>query len=156
MATRTRKDKQNVEDQSMTFPALSTDSVLSSEELALVESFRKKKQAEEEKKAKELARKERSARLESEFKDTMNKVKSLIDEKLSKAEEELRQAVALSEEHGVPFYSEVEGMLAARRYFPHSFDKKWGDIDRDLLCDEYEIYNRDTGWEYWRSSSLSC
>lgn len=155
MATRTRKDKQNVEDQSMTFPALSTDSVLSPEELALVENFRKKKQAEEEKKAKELARKERAAKLESEFKSTMDKVQPQIKEILKKAEEELQKAVALAEEHGVPFLSYVEGMPTSRRYTPNSFGAKWGDVDRDVLYD-YDIYDRDTGWEYWRSSSLSC
>lgn len=155
MATRTRKDKQNLEDQSMTFPTLSTDSVLSPEELALVENFRKQKRAEEEKKAKELARKERAAKLESEFKSTMDKVRPQIEEILKKAEKELQKAVALAEEHGVPFSSYLEGMPTSRRYTPNSFGAKWGDVDRYVLYD-YDIYDRDTGWEYWRSSSLSC
>lgn len=155
MATRTRKDKQNVEDQSMMFTALSADSVLSPEELALVENFRKKKRVEEEKKAKELARKERAARLEVEFKSTMDKVRPQIKEILKNAEKELQKAVALAEEHGVPFSSYVEGMPTSRKYVPNSFGTKWGDVDSDILCD-YDIYDRDAGWEYWRSSSFSC
>lgn len=155
MVTKSRKDKQSTEDQSMAFPAVPTDTTLSPEELAMVEKFRLQKKAEEERKAKELARKERSAKLEVEFRSAMDKVRPQITEILKKAEEELQKAVALAEEYGVPFSSDVEGMPAARRYTPNSFGSKWGDVDRDVLYD-YDIYDRDSGWEYWRSSSLSC
>lgn len=139
---------------------------LSQEELVLVENFRKQKEMAEsaaktaavamsEKKEAERLRAEKSARLEVEFKIARKKAHSEILERLDNAQREIKEAVNISEKYGIPFCSDVEGMPCGRNYVPASFDKKWDCLDEQLL-EDLDIYDTTAGWEYWRTSGLSC
>ncbi len=132
---------------------------LTVEELDLVNAFRERKAKEVAAKQKELERKENGSKLEKEFRRTITEVSAQIKEKLDRANTELKAAVSLSDEFGVPFYSGVEGMPQEREYSPKSFVEKWGDIDDKVMSDEgvyLDRYNSGRGWKYWRMSTIEC
>jgi hypothetical protein len=86
--------------------------------------------------------------LEREFRNTANQVLVQIQNKVSQASKLLSEAVKLSEEHGVPFYSEVS--FLAQSYFPESFESKFEGVDSDLV---YSITDASSeygyaGWEH--------
>lgn len=105
--------------------------------------------------------------LEKEFKELVNKVTPQINAELALAKEAIGRAVALSEQHGVPFQSDIYEW-EWNTYFPESFDsifEQINNLDEDfeiapILDFSIDIYLNDpfSGWESdgWDSSSLFC
>ena len=97
--------------------------------------------------------------IEMKFKEEFKKTQIKFKEYIENARKELHNAVKLSEETGIPFISNVVE-FERRAYLPLSFKEKWKDIkltseiieDEDFYIDEYN----DGGWDFWRSSSLTC
>ena len=87
--------------------------------------------------------------LEREFRLKANEVLLKIREKCAASAALLSEAVALSEEHGIPFNSEVS--FLGQSYFPNSFKEKYkGELDSDLV---YSITDASSeygygGWEH--------
>jgi hypothetical protein len=128
---------------------------LTEEELALVQRHREAKAREDAQRAAEEARKQKLLDLEEEFKAAVEDSRRQIKECLAQAATAIDKAVAISEQHGIPFRMDLDGMPKSRQYMPKSFNRKWKDLDHNLLYD-YDFYRDDPGWEYWNSSSLSC
>lgn len=121
----------------------------------------------------ELIDKEALNKLVQEFDELVKKVTPQIEAELDNAKAAIARAVALAEEHGVPFTSDVY-VWTGNNYIPNSFSEireKMESLDNDCELDgsledvlgfspqNYD-YNGPTGsgWESdgWRSSSLSC
>ena len=97
--------------------------------------------------------------LEQKFRDTFAKYNPEIQEKVTEAAELLKQAVEISEQHGLPFYPQasiVDGL--AQGYFPKSFDAFFS----ELMQEDSDIVNELTGvYQYeeqtgWQSSAGTC
>lgn len=86
--------------------------------------------------------------LEREFRGKASEVLSEIYRKVSAASKLLTEAVKLSEEHGIPFNSEVS--FLGQSYFPASFSEKYGDVNSDIVyaITEASSEHGDSGWEH--------
>lgn len=85
------------------------------------------------------------SKLEEEFKKTQELAEQEIDAALSKAHTALKEAMAISEKYGVPFYASISPL--GQGYRPSSFEEKWGEIldelrEYDICLPEYE------GWQH--------
>lgn len=81
--------------------------------------------------------------LEREFTETFNKVNPEIQDKLDKAEILIKEAVALSEAHGVPFRPQKSILGFKMSYIPHSFQEKFPSPNEDNYYDDW--------WDFWTS-----
>lgn len=86
--------------------------------------------------------------LEREFRNKANEVLYEIRKKCAASAKLLEEAVKLSEEHGIPFNSEVS--FLGQSYFPNSFEEKYKGVDMDLV---YSITDASSeygygGWEH--------
>lgn len=85
--------------------------------------------------------------LEDDFKKALEDNVILINAKLSQASALLDEALTISEEHGIPFYSSISHL--GQQYTPASFKKLWGELDdqvlenNDIYIDEYA-----NGWAH--------
>jgi hypothetical protein len=98
--------------------------------------------------------------LEHEFAETFNKVHPEIQAKLEQASALIKEAVALSETHGVPFRP-AKGLLGFRMsYIPSSLKKKFPPEFTDEMDDEwYDFWTSLTGahggeYDGWQSSQV--
>lgn len=134
---------------------------LTDEELKILEQIRAQKARQEAAAKAEAERLANKANLEAKFREAMDVGHKEIDEHLKAAKKELDLAIQASEKHGVPFHSSISE-LRARKYVPRSFSSKWANADQSAVRDvleDFDIYigsSRETGWEYWNTSSLSC
>lgn len=84
-----------------------------------------------------------------------------IELHIKEAKASLNKAVAVSEQYGVPFQSDVVE-FAERSYTPESFRKYWNGVslydESNGYISEFLCYGdfSESGWEYWNSSSLTC
>ncbi|HVI42689.1 MAG TPA: hypothetical protein VM577_18750 [Anaerovoracaceae bacterium] len=131
------------------------------EEMRLLMQIREQK-AQDEAAAKAAAEKAANkVQLEAKFREAMTAGHAEIKQHINAAKMELNLAVQASEKHGVPFTSGINE-LRSRRYVPASFRTKWADADQSAVrsvLEDFDIYigsSRETGWEYWNTSSLSC
>lgn len=80
---------------------------------------------------------------ELKFLELRKEFEKKIDAKLEQASALIKEAVALSEESGIPFHSYPS--LLPNRYVPKTFSTKFPDLSEEFL--EYEIgYYRGSGW----------
>jgi hypothetical protein len=86
--------------------------------------------------------------LEREFRLAAAPVLSEIQRKVTQASKLLSEAVKLSEEHGIPFNSDVS--FLGQSYTPTSFSEKYPDLSSDLVYEITEASNEygDAGWEH--------
>lgn len=92
----------------------------------------------------------RDSDLEREFRNAAAPVIELIDAKLDVAHKALREAVALSEEHGIPFYAHVSPL--SQGYTPTSFEKKYDGVDSDIVDEVTGTTNNEYGG--WTHSAV--
>ena len=72
-------------------------------------------------------------KLEKEFQDLIDSVGTEIEGKLEQAKLLLKEAVKLSEENGVPFYSPVS--ILGETYIPSSFVDKFKALNVDSIAE---------------------
>ena len=99
------------------------------------------------------------ASLEAKFNAFVNETQDKINEHLRLAEEELKKAVEISNQTGVPFDTELIINFKSNSYVPTSSKKlkpQFSDEIVDDFLSDYGYYQ--LGWKSdgWRSSSLSC
>ncbi len=100
-----------------------------------------------------------SGNLEQKFRDTYAKYNPEIQEKVAEAAKLLKEAEKISEEHGIPFYPNVnliDGM--AQGYYPQSCDAIFGDLneeDSDIITELTGVYRYNDS-DGWQSSAGSC
>lgn len=84
--------------------------------------------------------------LEDDFKKAVEDNVILIEAKLSQASALLDEAIAISEEHGIPFYASVSEL--GQQYTPASFKKLWGKVD-DKVLEDLDVYPGEyDGWTH--------
>lgn len=86
--------------------------------------------------------------LEQEFEKVVNSVKNEIEGKLAHAQKYIREAVRLSEEHGVPFSTGVSEI--GNTYTPRSFTKsKFATLDCEFVDSVTGVYETEyCGWQH--------
>ena len=99
------------------------------------------------------------ASLEAKFNAFVNETQDKISEHLRLAEDELKKAVEISDQTGVPFDTELIINFKSNSYVPTSSKKlkpQFSDEIVDDFLSDYGFYQ--LGWKSdgWRSSSLSC
>ena len=99
------------------------------------------------------------ASLEAKFNAFVNETQDKINEHLRLAEEELKKAVEISDQTGVPFDTELIINFKSNSYVPTSSKKLKPQFSNEIVDDflsDYGYYQ--LGWKSdgWRSSSLSC
>lgn len=87
--------------------------------------------------------------LELEFRKVAESALKEIQDKVSQASALLSEAVALSEKHGIPFYSEVS--FLAQSYKPTSFESKFSEVDSDFV---YSVTNASSSYAGWEHSDV--
>lgn len=92
------------------------------------------------------------------FKKVCEEVNPQIQNKLKAASALIKEAIALAEEHGIPFRPVERIMFCTPSYFPNSFKNKWSLIaDNDDDDDNYDALYTLTGasggqYSGWQSS----
>ena len=99
------------------------------------------------------------ASLEAKFNAFVNESQDKISEHLRLAEDELKKAVEISDQTGVPFDTELIINFKSNSYVPTSSKKLKPQFSNEIVDDflsDYGYYQ--LGWKSdgWRSSSLSC
>lgn len=99
------------------------------------------------------------ASLEAKFNAFVNEIQDKISEHLRLAEDELKKAVEISDQTGVPFDTELIINFKSNSYVPTSSKKLKPQFSNEIVDDflsDYGYYQ--LGWKSdgWRSSSLSC
>lgn len=84
--------------------------------------------------------------LEKTFAKVANDIIPQIEEKLAAAMKLLGEAEELSEEHGVPFYSNISPL--GQSFRPESFAEKFSEVDSDVVYDLTESYGEYDGWQH--------
>lgn len=88
--------------------------------------------------------------LEEEFRELVEKGNEQIQEKIAIAARALREAVELSEQYGIPFYSRVS--FLSQPYIPRSWNSKYSQLDDEVLEDLIEVSSYDisdrSGWKH--------
>lgn len=87
--------------------------------------------------------------LEKQFKAVYDEHIQEINVHLEKASEELQKAVKISEKYGIPFGTNIS--FLGQNYTPRSLEKKWKDLDQDIIQEvsDYEIsFNEYDGWQH--------
>lgn len=88
--------------------------------------------------------------LEAEFQKAANEALALIDEQIEIAEKAIAQAVKISEQYGVPFYSGITPL--GMGYRPITYDEKFGELDSNRL---YALAHTDLPeYEGWQHSDV--
>lgn len=91
--------------------------------------------------------------LEKEFRETVVEISNQIRAKVREASKALDEAVALSEEHGVPFYSTVSPL--SQTYSPTSVVDKWPGLDSETIEDISGGWTREYGFGAgWQHSAV--
>ena len=93
---------------------------------------------------------EEQKKLEDEFEALVNDTNKRIKEKINVAASALREAIAISEETGVPFNSGVS--FLRNTYYPSSFDKLHNNLDPDFVAD-IAAWRSDDCWG-WQHSAV--
>ena len=99
------------------------------------------------------------ASLEVKFNAFVNETQDKINEHLRLAEEELKKAVEISDQTGVPFDTELIINFKSNSYVPTSSKKLKPQFSDEIVNDFIDSYGYyQLGWKSdgWRSSSLSC
>lgn len=99
--------------------------------------------------------------------EEFEKMNLVYQEKKEQITKILDEMIELSEETGVPFSVDPFGDFEERAYTPESFDyykfkesilgKDKGWEAEDAFGEKFYRYaEKEPGWTYWRSSSLTC
>ena len=92
-------------------------------------------------------------KLEAQFEELASTVGEEIQEKIRQAEKLLQEACNLSDQHGIPFFTNVS--LLGQPYVPEAFESKWTDLDRDFVANITEVAAGDLGSAYgWQHSQV--
>ncbi len=91
-----------------------------------------------------------TSELEAEFKAHWEKHEAEIQKHVDKAYKSLQKAIALADEHGIPFYSSVS--FLGQNYTPAVL-KKFADLDQQTIDDITGTYN-EYGGEGWQHSDV--
>lgn len=89
---------------------------------------------------------EKEDSIQREFRNTAIRVTALINEKLKVASEALREAVQLSEEHGIPFHSYIS--FLSQSYSPGNTKDKFPGVDSEFIEEFTNSYNEYDGWQH--------
>jgi hypothetical protein len=82
---------------------------------------------------------EDNSSLEDKFKAEYDVHFKEIEDNLIKASKYLSDAIAIAEEHGIPFRSEISFLY--NDYVPESFESKWKGISRSEVATLTEVYD---------------
>lgn len=93
---------------------------------------------------------EGTSELEAEFQAHWEKYEEQIQEHVSEAYKALEKAVAIADEHGIPFYSRVS--FLGQNYTPAVLDQ-FSELDRDKIDEITGTYN-EYGGEGWQHSDV--
>ena len=97
---------------------------------------------------------EHGGNLEQKFREVHAKYNPQIKEKMEAAAKLIAEAEQISEEHGLPFST---NLMSDTGYVPDSFEAIFGDLkneDSDIIYELTHTYNHEyTGWQ---NSSTSC
>lgn len=95
-----------------------------------------------------MKNKQDNSELEKEFRALVEEKQMLITAKLNAANQLIEEAIAISEESGVPFDGSVSQI--SQSYYPMSFRKKFSDLDKDVvenITGTYSEYDH-VGWAH--------
>jgi len=86
--------------------------------------------------------------LEDKFTKLVEDHRQEIDDKIKEACAVLDEAVKLSEQYGIPFYSSIS--FLSQSYFPKSYEAEFGTLDHNFVCDLTNSYpsGYGPGWEH--------
>jgi hypothetical protein len=93
-------------------------------------------------------------KLEKQFEDIATSIGLEIQDKVAQAEKLLNEACSLSDEHGIPFFTNVS--LLGQPYVPEKFESKWIDLDRDFVSNITEVMAEDLERAYGWQHSQAC
>ncbi len=89
---------------------------------------------------------EEDSDIEREFRLTFDSAQKRIDEKLAIASAALDEAVAISEETGVPFSAYISPL--SQSYLPNSFSEKFPELDSSFANEMAGAYGEYEGWQH--------
>jgi hypothetical protein len=84
--------------------------------------------------------------LDKEFRSVADKALDEIYEKLGAASKALSEAVALSEQYGVPFHANIS--FLSQGYLPVSYKTKFKDVSKYVMTSVTECHNEYEGWKH--------
>lgn len=84
--------------------------------------------------------------LERTFRLAVNEAQDRIYAKLAEAEKLLDEAVAISEETGIPFGAGISPL--SQSYIPNSMSDKFPDVDRSFCTEVADAYGEYEGWQH--------
>lgn len=90
--------------------------------------------------------------LEQEFRKLFDEKIDLIHAKLSQAVKLVDEAVAISEEFGIPFEGNISPI--GQSYYPKTFSEKFGKLDIDIVTDITGAYSEDPEYCGWTHSAI--
>jgi hypothetical protein len=92
-------------------------------------------------------------KLETEFENLFSSIGEQIQDKIKQAEKLLNEACKLSDEYGIPFFTNVS--LLGQPYVPEKFQSKWRDLDRDFVTNVTEVASHELSSAYgWQHSQI--
>jgi hypothetical protein len=93
-----------------------------------------------------------ATKLEREFEELCDSIGDEIHDHVLTAQRALRSAVALSDKHGIPFYTNVSEI--GQPYIPSAFRKKYGSLNKDFVCNLTEVLEADLNEIGWQTSTI--
>ena len=90
--------------------------------------------------------------LEREFRIKCREVDALIQEKLAIADKAIDEAIAIAEEHGIPFNASVSQL--SQSYRTRSFPSKWKGVSEAFADEITDSYSDGGGYYGWVHSAV--
>jgi hypothetical protein len=88
-------------------------------------------------------------KLEKEFEELANSIGEQIQNHLELAAKELRAAMALADQYGIPFFANISSL--GQPYVPSSFIDTWSDLDKEFVANLTDTTTNDLryggGWQ---------
>jgi hypothetical protein len=95
----------------------------------------------------------RDNKLEQEFETLTLSVCKKIQNKVKRAEKLIKEACQLSDDNGIPFFTEVS--LLGQPYVPETFKTRWSCLDSNFVADLTEVMVSDLSSPYgWQTSEI--
>jgi len=93
------------------------------------------------------------SKLEAEFERLADSVGETIKNKIMEAQKLLGEACALSDQHGIPFWTNISEL--GQPYVPYSFRDMWGELDYEFVTNVTEVLEEDLyNSRGWNTSSI--
>lgn len=88
-----------------------------------------------------------NGKFRKKFRRSFKKANKEIKQHLEKASAELQKAMKISEQYGIPFYSNIS--FLRQNFKPKTFGEKWNKLDDEFLEQVIELPEYE-GWQYSR------